>query len=60
MPAPRLKSTEQRAVLSFLWRAHIPFDNNQAEQDLRMVKVKQKVSGAFRTVSGANIFALVT
>ena len=44
-------------VLRFLYDFTVPFTNNLAEQALRMMKVKMKISGAFRTFKGAADFA---
>jgi transposase len=67
-PRGRIKQTPARNLLERLWLGQdqvlaflddltIPFDNNQAERDLRMLTVQQKVCGCFRSDRGAEAFA---
>ena len=49
----------EAGILAFLWESNLPFTNNEAERAFRMMKVRLKISGCFRTLEGARRHARI-
>jgi transposase len=59
LPFQKRLRKRKRQVFNFLFYPDVPYDNNGSERAIRNVKVKQKVSGSFRSERGAEIFAVL-
>jgi len=49
----------EKEILRFATDLRVPFSNNQAERDLRMITIQQKISGDFRKPNGADVFCRI-
>jgi transposase len=49
----------RKQILAFMYNFNIPFDNNLAERDMRMMKLHQKISGQFKSLSAAEMFCRI-
>jgi transposase len=58
-PLKRRLNKRKQQVFNFLYYPQVPYENNGSERSIRNLKVKQKVSGGFRSYRGAEIFAIL-
>jgi transposase-like protein len=58
-PFQRRLRKRRDQVFNFLFYPEVPYDNNGSERSIRNIKVKQKVSGSFRSERGSEIFAIL-